>query len=214
MEDAATDPLGGESYYYYGEANESRRGMHCEWPVDWEVSFSLLPVLHMLVFMLGLLGNGLVIFTMWRGWRAKHYSADTYIGNLALADLAFLVTLPLWPAHTALYFHWLFGSALCKLSSYLVLLTSVFCLGCLSFEHYLAIMRSLPHSWQVYPHASVLLLLAMFWLLASLLALPTLLLHDTQPSPADNWNLPPEMCCPKHVLALLVPKPVLIILHL
>ncbi|TFJ97016.1 gem-associated protein 7 [Platysternon megacephalum] len=108
------------------------------------------------VFVLGLSGNGLVIFTMWRGLQAKRRSADMYIGNLALADLAFMVTLPLWAAYTALRFHWPFGSVLCKLSSYLVLLNmfaSTFCLGCLSFECYLAIVRSLPHSWPVQkPH--------------------------------------------------------------
>ncbi|TFK09345.1 myoblast determination protein 1 [Platysternon megacephalum] len=122
MEDVAMDPLGGEPYYYYGEANESGPGMQCEWPVDWEVSFSLLTVLYMLVFVLGLSGNRLVIFTVWRGPRAKHRSTDTYIDNLALADLAFMVTLPLWAAYMGLCFHWPFGSALCKLSSYLVLL--------------------------------------------------------------------------------------------
>ncbi|KAH1184545.1 hypothetical protein KIL84_012486 [Mauremys mutica] len=117
-------------------------GAQCKWPADWEVSFSLLPVPYMLVFVLGLSGNGLVIFTVWRGPRAKRRSANTYIGNLALADLAFVVTL-LWATYMALRFHWPFGSALCKLSSYLVLLhmfTSAFCLDCLNFEHYLAIV--------------------------------------------------------------------------
>ncbi|XP_065273992.1 apelin receptor A-like [Emys orbicularis] len=192
MEDAAADPLGGEPYYYYGEGNESGPGAQCEWPADWEVSFSLLPVLYMLVFVLGLSGNGLVIFTVWRGPRAKRRSADTYIGNLALADLAFVVTLPLWAAYTALRFHWPFGSALCKLSSYLVLLNmfaSAFCLGCLSFERYLAIVRSLPRSRPVRPRAAALLSLAALWLLAGLLALPALLLRDTQPGPADNLTV-------------------------
>ncbi|KAJ6656610.1 hypothetical protein lerEdw1_003497 [Lerista edwardsae] len=109
---------------------------------DWEVSFSLLPVLYMLVFVLGLSGNGLVLVAVWRGPRAKRRAADAYIGHLALADLAFVVTLPLWAAYTALRFHWPFGAALCKLSSYLVLLNmfaSAFCLGGLSVERYLAI---------------------------------------------------------------------------
>ncbi|KAH1180398.1 apelin receptor-like [Mauremys mutica] len=180
-----------EPYYYYGEGNESGPGAQCEWPADWAVSFSLLPVLYMLVFVLGLSGNGLVIFTVWRGPRAKRRSADTYIGNLALADLAFVVTLPLWAAYTALRFHWPFGSALCKLSSYLVLLNmfaSAFCLGCLSLQRYLAIVRSLPRSRPVRPRASALLPLAALWLLAALLALPALLLRDTQPGP-DNLTV-------------------------
>ncbi|KAF7239810.1 Apelin receptor [Varanus komodoensis] len=106
---------------YEGSGNWSA-ALECPWDeadVDWEASFSLLPVLYMLVFVLGLSGNGLVIFTVWRGAPAKRRAADTYIGNLALADLAFVVTLPLWAAYTALRFHWPFGAALCKLSSYL-----------------------------------------------------------------------------------------------
>ncbi|CAM4562965.1 apelin receptor B-like [Lepidochelys kempii] len=192
MEEAAAEALGGEPYYYYGEANESGPGAQCEWPADWEVSFSLLPVLYMLVFVLGLSGNGLVIFTVWRGPRAKRRSADAYIGHLALADLAFVVTLPLWAAYTALRFHWPFGSALCKLSSYLVLLNmfaSAFCLGCLSFQRYLAVARPLPRPRPPRPRAAARLPLAALWLLAGLLALPALLLRDAQPGAPGNLTV-------------------------
>ncbi|KAM6422988.1 apelin receptor-like [Liasis olivaceus] len=189
-------------YYDYGEeppGNWSEAGaLACAWEegeTDWELSFSLLPVLYMLVFVLGLSGNGLVIFTVWRGAPTKRRSADAYIGNLALADLAFVVTLPLWAAYTALRFHWPFGSALCKVSSYLVLLNmfaSAFCLGCLGFERYLAIVHALPRSAgrpasssssPPRPRASTLLSLAAVWLLAGLLALPALLLRETRLSP-------------------------------
>ncbi|XP_059569256.1 apelin receptor A [Alligator mississippiensis] len=192
------DYPGGDSdpYYYYGDGdgdgNETGAGGPCEWQPDWEVSFSLLPVLYMLVFVLGLSGNGLVIFTVWRGPRAKRRPADTYIGNLALADLAFVVTLPLWAAYTALRFHWPFGSALCKLSSYLVLLNmfaSAFCLGGLSFDRYLAIVHSLPRARPGRPRAAALLPLAALWVLAGLLALPALLLRDTQVAEPDNLTV-------------------------
>uniref|UniRef100_A0A8C8RD87 G-protein coupled receptors family 1 profile domain-containing protein n=1 Tax=Pelusios castaneus TaxID=367368 RepID=A0A8C8RD87_9SAUR len=182
MEYAAGDP-----YDYYADGNESGPGAPCEWPADWEVSFSLLPVLYMLVFVLGLAGNGLVIATVWRGPRAKRRAADTYIGHLALADLAFVVTLPLWAAYTALRFHWPFGSALCKLSSYLVLLNmfaSAFCLACLGLQRYRAVARPLPRA-----RPAALLPLAALWLLAGLLALPALLLRDTRLSAPDNLTV-------------------------
>ncbi|KAF1598170.1 UNVERIFIED_CONTAM: Apelin receptor A, partial [Eudyptes pachyrhynchus] len=108
-----------EEYYYGEEAAGNATGEACEWQADWEASFSLLPLLYLLVFALGLSGNGLVLLTVWRGPRARRRSADAYIGNLALADLAFVATLPLWAAYTALRFHWPFGAALCKLSSFL-----------------------------------------------------------------------------------------------
>ncbi|XP_016402115.1 apelin receptor B-like, partial [Sinocyclocheilus rhinocerous] len=96
------------------------------------------PVLYMLIFILGLTGNGVVIFTVWRA-QSKRRAADIYIGNLAFADLTFVVTLPLWAVYTALGYHWPFGVALCKISSYVVLLNmyaSVFCLTCLSLDRY------------------------------------------------------------------------------
>ncbi|XP_063313172.1 apelin receptor [Pelobates fuscus] len=170
-------------YYYdddYFNSNDSDPSSMCD-ETDWDLSYSLLPVFYMLVFVLGLSGNGVVIFTVWKA-KPKRRSADTYIGNLALADLAFVVTLPLWATYTALGFHWPFGSALCKLSSYLVLLnmfSSVFCLSCLSFDRYLAIVHSLSSA-KLRSRSSMLISLAVIWLLSGLLALPSLILRDTR----------------------------------
>ncbi|XP_053556534.1 apelin receptor B-like [Bombina bombina] len=183
-------PIGGEEYdyaYYSNEySNESDILDQCD-NSDWNLSFSLLPVLYMLVFVLGLSGNGVVIFTVWKA-KPKRRSADTYIGNLALADLAFVVTLPLWATYTALGFHWPFGSALCKLSSYLVLLNmyaSVFCLSCLSFDRYLAIVHSLSSA-RLRSRSSMFISLAIIWLLAGVLALPSLILRDTRVDRINN----------------------------
>ncbi|XP_067163198.1 apelin receptor A-like [Apteryx mantelli] len=189
---------GAEADYYYGEeGNET--GEACEWQADWEASFSLLPALYMLVFVLGLSGNGLVLLTVWRGPRAKRRSADAYIGNLALADLAFVATLPLWAAYTALRFHWPFGAALCKLSSYLVLLNmfaSAFCLGGLSAERYRAVARAAPppppraaprrRPAAAAAAAAALGPLAALWAAAAAAALPALLLREARRGPRNR----------------------------
>ncbi|KAJ7309570.1 hypothetical protein JRQ81_007621 [Phrynocephalus forsythii] len=194
--------------YYMMEGSGNWSGCSGPEETDWEVSFSLLPVLYMLVFVLGLSGNGLVLLTVCRAPSGKRRSADAYLGNLALADLAFVVTLPLWAAYTALRFHWPFGSCLCKLSSYLVLLNmfaSAFCLGGLSVERYLAIVHALPRSAgrpaaaaaaspssPSRPRPSTGVALGAVWLLAGLLALPALLLRDTRlsrrPAGPDGSN--------------------------
>ncbi len=130
----------------------------------------------LLIFILGLSGNGVVIFTVWRA-KSKRRAADVYIGNLALADLTFVITLPLWAVYTALGYHWPFGVALCKISSYVVLVNmyaSVFCLTCLSFDRYLAIVHSLS-SGRLRSRATMLASLGAIWFLSCLLAVPTLL---------------------------------------
>ncbi|XP_042297818.1 apelin receptor B-like [Sceloporus undulatus] len=221
------------SYYYYSEEAEEEGGSgwawgngsgwdwvgRCGWaPSDWAASFWLLPALYLLVFGLGLAGNGLVLATAccpssssWDGGGGgggsgcrRRWPSEAYLAHLALADLAFVVTLPLWAAYTALGFHWPFGAALCKLSSYLVLLNmfaSAFCLAALSLERYLAIVR---HAWpspSAVPAAAASssssacspspgrrrgagggAALAAVWLGAALLALPALLLRETRAS--------------------------------
>lgn len=164
-------------YYDYGENASSSM---CDYS-EWSPSYSVIPVLYMLIFILGLSGNGVVIFTVWRA-QGKRRATDIYIGNLALADLTFVVTLPLWAVYTAMGYHWPFGTALCKISSYVVLLNmyaSVFCLTCMSFDRYLAIVHSLS-STQLRTRGHIRGSLIAIWLLSCLLAAPTLLFRATK----------------------------------
>ncbi|XDV48724.1 hypothetical protein PO909_018103 [Leuciscus waleckii] len=166
-------------YYDYNETG-------CDFS-EWEPSYSLIPVLYMLIFILGLSGNGVVIFTVWRA-KSKRRAADVYIGNLALADLTFVITLPLWAVYTAMGYHWPFGVALCKISSYVVLVNmyaSVFCLTCLSFDRYLAIVHSLS-SGRLRSRGTMLASLGAIWFLSCLLAIPTLLFRTTVDDAGNN----------------------------
>ncbi|XP_056146802.1 apelin receptor B-like [Lampris incognitus] len=170
-------------YYDYGDSENSSM---CDYS-EWEPSYAVVPVLYMLIFILGLSGNGVVIFTVWRA-QGKRRAADVYIGNLALADLTFVVTLPLWAVYTALGYHWPFGVALCKISSYVVLLNmyaSVFCLTCMSFDRYLAIVHSLS-STQLRTRGHMRASLTAIWLLSVLLAAPTLIFRTTKHDVRSN----------------------------
>lgn len=177
------DPTDAPYEYYDYEAENSSM---CDYS-EWTPSYSVIPVLYMLIFILGLSGNGVVIFTVWRA-QGKRRAADVYIGNLALADLTFVVTLPLWAVYTAMGYHWPFGVALCKLSSYMVLLNmfaSVFCLTCMSFDRYLAIVHSMS-STQLRTRSNTRASLAAIWLLSGLLAAPTLIFRTTKYDPTSN----------------------------
>ncbi|KAI1905025.1 hypothetical protein AGOR_G00011700 [Albula goreensis] len=177
------DPTLDYQYEDYGEENDNDT---CDFS-EWEPTYSLIPVLYMLIFILGLSGNGIVIFTVWKS-KTKRRAADIYIGNLALADLTFVVTLPLWAVYTALGYHWPFGAFLCKTSSYVVLVNmyaSVFCLTCLSFDRYLAIVHPLS-SGQLRSRSTMVASLATIWALSCLLSVPTLLFRNTVVDKVSN----------------------------
>lgn len=174
------------SYEYDYDYDETENSTTCDYS-DWAPSYSVIPVLYMLIFILGLSGNGVVIFTVWRA-QGKWRAADIYIGNLALADLTFVVTLPLWAVYTAMGYHWPFGVALCKISSYIILLNmyaSVFCLTCMSFDRYLAIVHSLSSS-QLRTRGYMQASLTAIWLLSCLLAAPTLIFRTIKFDPISN----------------------------
>ncbi|KAM9816290.1 apelin receptor B-like [Syngnathus typhle] len=163
-----------DEYYYY---EETENNTMCDYPM-WTASRPLISVFLLLVFILSLFGNSVVISTVWKVQR-KRQAAFLYIGNLALADLAFTVSLPLWAVYTAMDNHWPFGMALCKIISYVDLLSmyaSVFLLTCMSFDRYLAIVHSL--SWPCtgsHIYASIVAV----WILSGLLSTPALVFRTT-----------------------------------
>ncbi|KAJ8010942.1 hypothetical protein DPEC_G00080390 [Dallia pectoralis] len=142
--------------------------------------FVFVPVVYSCNFMVGVIGNSIVVAVIYRYMKLKTV-ANVFVLNLAISDLTFLVTLPMWATFTASGYQWLFGGFLCKASAGLVmfnLYSSVFFLTALSIDRYLAIvhpMRSRQCRTMVYAHITCVLV----WLAALLLSLPTALTRDT-----------------------------------
>lgn len=154
----------------------------CEY-TEWTSSGALIPAIYMLVFLLGTTGNGLVLWTVFRSGREKRRSADIFISSLAVADLTFVVTLPLWATYTYRHYDWPFGTFACKLSSYLIFVNmyaSVFCLTGLSFDRYLAIVRPVANA-RLRLRVSGAVATAVLWVLAALLATPVMVFRATAP---------------------------------
>ncbi|XP_036388225.1 probable G-protein coupled receptor 25 [Megalops cyprinoides] len=104
-----------------------------------------LPSLYFLIFFAGVLGNLFVIVVIC-GKRKGGRLVDTFVVNLALADLVFVCTLPLWAVSASRGHRWDFGDALCKLSSYIIAVnrfSNIFFLTCMSVDRYLAVVRML-----------------------------------------------------------------------
>ncbi|KAJ6661999.1 hypothetical protein lerEdw1_012846 [Lerista edwardsae] len=101
-----------------------------------------LPPLYSLVYILGLLGNGLVVLILIRYKKLKSMT-DIYLLNLAISDLLFIFTLPFW-AYSAVH-GWVFGAALCKTFSALYdagFYSGSFFIVLLTIDRYLAIVHA------------------------------------------------------------------------
>ncbi|XP_062996038.1 chemerin-like receptor 1 [Elgaria multicarinata webbii] len=141
---------------------------------------------YSIAFLLGVIGNGLVIFVT--GFRMKRTVNTIWFLNLAIADFVFTFFLPLSAAYIALGFHWPFGKALCKLSTTLAFLNmfaSVFLLTVISMDRCIFVVC--PVWAQNYRTTRLASLVTLgIWLAALALSCPYLVFRDTKSSLDEN----------------------------
>lgn len=101
-----------------------------------------LPTVYFIIFLTGIVGNGLVILVM--GYQKKLRSmTDKYRLHLSVADLLFVLTLPFWAVDAVA--NWYFGKFLCKAVHVIYtvnLYSSVLILAFISLDRYLAIVHA------------------------------------------------------------------------
>ncbi|XP_030014148.1 C-C chemokine receptor type 5-like [Sphaeramia orbicularis] len=100
-----------------------------------------LPFLYSLVFILGFLGNGLVLCVLIKH-RNQTNLTDICLFNLALSDLLFILTLPLYSHYSAVG-QWVFGDFMCHLSGGMHntgFFSSTFFMVAMTLDRYMAIM--------------------------------------------------------------------------
>ncbi|XP_073727980.1 C-C chemokine receptor type 5-like [Misgurnus anguillicaudatus] len=103
---------------------------------------NILPVLYSLFFVLGLLGNLLVLWVMLMGVRLKSMT-DICLLNLALADLLLVSSLP-FLAHYARD-QWVFGGPMCTMVLgvyHIGFYSGIFFIVLMSVDRYLAVVHS------------------------------------------------------------------------
>ncbi|KAK7132964.1 hypothetical protein R3I94_015002 [Phoxinus phoxinus] len=144
--------------------------------------------IHPIICCAGFIGNTLVILTYALYKRTKSMT-DVYLLNVAIADILFVVALPL-----IIYseqYGWTMGNLSCKLlrGIYSVnLYSGILLLACISGDRYLAIVQArrsyrLRSSTLLYSH----LICAAVWILALLLSLPTFVFYERyQPVPIHH----------------------------
>ncbi|XP_041059076.1 apelin receptor A-like [Carcharodon carcharias] len=161
------EPTTGYDYQTYSDP-------FCEFQ-DMAYAKDFIVTIYCLVFIVGAFGNVIVIIIM-RSKRKSNRLVDVFITHLAIADLVFLLTLPLWAVSTALDHHWLFGGGLCKMCSYIVVVnmySSIFFLTCMSIDRYVAIVLSMNYGYLRSRRYAIIASLVI-WIISFALGLPTL----------------------------------------
>ncbi|KAK5860528.1 hypothetical protein PBY51_021996 [Eleginops maclovinus] len=135
------------------------------------------PPLFWLMALLGGTGNLAVVWIYLNVRRRLKTMTDVYLLNLALSDLLFLVTLPLWATEAASG-RWSFGPVLCKIISALYkvnLFSGMLLLTCISVDRYVAIVQTTrAQNSQAERRRCTRLACWAVWLIALLLAVPEL----------------------------------------
>ncbi|XP_034388081.1 probable G-protein coupled receptor 25 [Cyclopterus lumpus] len=146
-----------------------------------------MPILYYVIFFIGFLGNLFVILVVCSKGRKGGRLVDTFVVNLALADLVFILTLPLWAISAGQSGYWDFGLAgdlLCKLSSYIIAVnrfSNIFFLTCMSVDRYLAVVK-LMDSRYLRSSRCIRATCAAVWLGSLVLGIPSLVYRRVEPS--------------------------------
>ncbi|KAM8777489.1 LOW QUALITY PROTEIN: galanin receptor type 3 [Rhynchonycteris naso] len=143
------------------------------------------PVVFALIFLLGTVGNGLVLAVLLQpgpsAWQEPGGTTDLFILNLAVADLCFILCCVPFQATIYTLDAWLFGALVCKavhLLIYLTMYASSFTLAAVSVDRYLAVRHPLrSRALRTPRHARAAV--GLVWLLAALFSAPYLSYYGT-----------------------------------
>ncbi|XP_072310652.1 proteinase-activated receptor 2-like [Eucyclogobius newberryi] len=104
-----------------------------------------LPVIYIIVFTVGLSANSLAVWVFLFRVKQKHPSS-IYMANLALADLLFVIWVPLKIAYHFNNNDWIYGEGLCKILVaffYGNMYCSILFITCISVQRYWAVVHPL-----------------------------------------------------------------------
>ncbi|XP_051244659.1 somatostatin receptor type 5 [Dicentrarchus labrax] len=172
----------------------------CSWSISQNVSMSSSPyphksnisdvaalpfnvitaVVYTTVFVVGLLGNMLVIYVVVRYSKMKTVT-NMYILNLALADELYILGIPFLGTNSVLSY-WPFGNFFCKVcmtADAMSQFASTFCLTVMSIDRYLAVVHPIRSAkWRKPRVAKVSN--AMVWIVSFLVVLPVTIYSNVQ----------------------------------
>ncbi|XP_004078070.1 C-C chemokine receptor type 1 [Oryzias latipes] len=157
------------SSYYDGDEG----GAPCDMNDIKTFSRGFLITLYSLVFVLGFLGNGLVVCVLVKHWKQSNLT-DICLFNLALSDLLFVITLPFY-ANLSMMGYWTFGNFMCHILSGFHrtgFFSSIFFMIIMTLDRYIVIL----YSHKVARYRTMRLTIALTltsWILSACVSLPS-----------------------------------------
>ncbi|TNN43619.1 G-protein coupled receptor 1 [Liparis tanakae] len=176
MEDSGED-YGNYTYEYYLEYGDLD-----ELKVDHrqrETMHIISVAIYIISFVLGLIGNGTVIWVT--AFKSKKTVNSVWLLNLAMADFVFVLFLPFYIDYILQDFHWDFGVVMCKLNSFVSVMNmyaSVLFLTMLSVDRYVSLVH-LNWSQKYRTRERAWVVCGCIWGLAAALSCPALVFRDT-----------------------------------
>ncbi|KAF7707985.1 C-C chemokine receptor type 5-like [Silurus meridionalis] len=154
-------------------------------------SFSqvFLPTLYSIVFIVGFIGNGLVLCVLVKYHKSSNVT-DVCLFNLALSDLLFLISLPFW-AHYAAINKWTFGNFMCHAVTALYILGfygSIFFIILMTVHRY--IITAQIHTSLFSRHQPIrgsIVLILFMWALSLGASLPTVIFSQIK-NESNGWR--------------------------
>lgn len=143
---------------------------------------TIIPTIYGVICVLGTVANALAVCVLAHGNASRRTVANTFMLNLCVSDLLFLLSLPLWAVYYSWGYHWPFGLVACKICGALHnlnLYASIFFITCMSMDRYLAIVHPLRSQIARDPKRARLLCI-LVWVLACVCTAPTVVLRKTR----------------------------------
>ncbi|XP_004603565.2 platelet-activating factor receptor [Sorex araneus] len=113
--------------------------------VDSEFRYTLFPIFYSIIFVLGVIANSYVLWVFARLYPSKKLSEiKIFMVNLTMADLLFLITLPLWIVYYYNQGNWILPKFLCNLTGCFFFINtycSVAFLGVITYNRFQAVTQ-------------------------------------------------------------------------
>ncbi|XP_040268473.1 C-C chemokine receptor type 4-like [Bufo bufo] len=140
---------------------------------------TVVPFFFYMVFMISLLGNGLILFLLLKFENVKTVT-NFFILNLVVSDLLFTLPLPFWG-----YYHshqWIFGKTSCKMLAsmfYIGFYSSILFLTMMTVDRYMAVVHAI-YSTRTRNLLYVCVVSGTIWVVSFFSAIPKFILYGTR----------------------------------